>query len=67
MRRRRLRLRLRRRADSPEQVGHEDILGLRVELEQKLDQLDVELLRVAWLGFGSGVRVRIGIRVRVRA
>ena len=62
-----LRLRLRRRADAPEEVGDEDILRLGVELEQELDQLDVELLRVAWSGFGSGVRVQIGVRVRVRA
>ena len=62
-----LRLRLRRRADSPEEVGDENVLRLGVELEQELDQLDVELLRVAWSGFGSGVRVRIGVRVGVRA
>ena len=53
--------------DSPEEVGDEDILRLGVELEQQLDQLDVELLRVAWSGLGLGVRVRIGVRVRVRA
>ena len=56
-----LRLRLRRRADAPEEVGDEDILRLGVELEQELDQLDVELLRVAWYEFGLGVRVRIGV------
>ena len=48
-------------ADSPEEVGDEDVLGLGVELEQQLDQLDVELLRVAWYEFGLGVRVRIGV------
>ena len=62
-----LRLRLRRRADSPEEVGDENVLRLGVELEQELDQLDVELLRVAWYEFGSRVRVQIGVRVRVRA
>ena len=61
-----LRLRLRRRAGSPEEVGDEDILRLGVELEQELDQLDVELLRVAWSGFGSGVRVQIGVLGLVR-